>query len=220
MFSFCPCKITASRAVLQILSGIVGSDNFSTDDDDTAAAGDSKWSFHTGPAPYAIITPHSTEEVSAVLAACHAARVPVVATGGGTSLEGHTTAPYRGVSLNLREMDALVDYSRANLDVVVQPGITWEELNAKLKPHGVFFPVDPGPGATIGGMVNTGCSGTNAVRYGAMKRHVVNLTVVLADGRVMTTAARTKKTSAGYDLTNTIVGSGTCHSHCMLHCCL
>ena len=215
---------------LDAIAEVVGPQHVNTDAEDCADAGKADWSFHSGPAPYAVVTPASTQQVAAVLAIANSARIPVVPSGGRTGLEGHTTAPYRGervissspctpgwvtaappsgtgIVLSTRGMDKVLDYNPANMDVVVQPGITWEELNAALAEHGVFFPVDPGPGATIGGMVNTGCSGTNAVRYGAMKHHVLNVTLALPDGSVMRTAARAKKTSAGFDLTSLVTGS-------------
>jgi D-lactate dehydrogenase (cytochrome) len=145
--------------------------------------------------------------VSRALRICSAHRLPVVARAGGTSLEGHTSTPYGGVVLDFSRMDAILSLRPQDLDVTVQPGVEWQSLNAALAPHGLFFPVDPGPGACIGGMVGTGASGTNAVRYLPMKAHVASLTAVLMDGTVIRTAARARKSSAGYDLTSLLVGS-------------
>ncbi|KAG0175798.1 hypothetical protein DFQ28_003604 [Apophysomyces sp. BC1034] len=134
--------------------------------------------------------------------------MPVIAFSGGTSLEGHFTAPQGGICLSFTEhMNNIVAFHPEDMDVVVQPGVDWEQLNAMLKDRKLFFPLDPGPGACIGGMVGTGCSGTNAVRYGTMKDWVINLTVVLPNGEVVKTRQRPRKSSAGYDLTRLYVGS-------------
>jgi D-lactate dehydrogenase (cytochrome) len=127
--------------------------------------------------------------------------------GSGTSLEGHTSAPQGGVFIDVSRMQRIRSLHVSDMDCVVEPGISWNNLNAELKEHGLFYPVDPGPGASIGGMVATSCSGTNAVRYGTMKFNVLNLTVVLPDGRIVKTGNRARKSSAGYDLTRLFVGS-------------
>ncbi|OMP86273.1 D-lactate dehydrogenase [cytochrome], mitochondrial [Diplodia seriata] len=126
---------------------------------------------------------------------------------GGSSLEANFAAPFGGVSIDFAHMDRIIELHADDMDVVVQPAVPWMELNEKIKGSGLFFPVDPGPSAKIGGMVGTSCSGTNAVRYGTMKEWVVNLTVVLADGSVIKTRRRPRKTSAGYNLTNLFIGS-------------
>ena len=131
----------------------------------------------------------------------------MISYSGGSSLEGHFSTPYGGFSIDFSRMDSIVEVHPDDMDVTVQPGLGWMDLNEKIKDTGLFFPVDPGPWARIGGMVSTSCSGTNAVRYGTMKDWVVNLTVVLADGTVVKTRRRPRKTSAGYNLTNLFIGS-------------
>ena len=138
---------------------------------------------------------------------CHQRVIPVTPYSGGTSLEGHFAPTRGGVCIDFRRMDQILDFHKRDLDVVVQPAIGWEELNEELAKDGLFFPPDPGPGALIGGMVGTGCSGTNAYRYGTMREWVLSLTVVLADGTVIKTKQRPRKSSAGYDLTRLFIGS-------------
>lgn len=133
--------------------------------------------------------------------------MPMVPYSGGSSLEANFSAPYGGMSIDFAFMDGIVALHEDDMDVVVQPSIPWMQLNDEIKDTGLFFPVDPGPSAKIGGMVGTNCSGTNAVRYGTMKDWVLNLTVVLADGRVIKTRRRPRKTAAGYNLTGLFVGS-------------
>jgi D-lactate dehydrogenase (cytochrome) len=126
---------------------------------------------------------------------------------GGSSVEGNFSAPYGGICIDFAMMDQILALHKDDLNVVVQPGIGWMELNARISPSGLFFPVDPGPSAMIGGMIGTSCSGTNAVRYGTMKDNVVNLTVVLADGTILKTRGRPRKSAAGYNLTGYFIGS-------------
>lgn len=133
--------------------------------------------------------------------------MPMIPYSGGSSLEANFAAPYGGMSIDFAYMDQIVALHEDDMDVVVQPSLQWMHLNDKIKETGLFFPVDPGPSAKIGGMVGTSCSGTNAVRYGTMKEWVVNLTVVLADGTVIKTRKRPRKSSAGYNLTGLFVGS-------------
>lgn len=133
--------------------------------------------------------------------------MPMVPYSGGSSLEANFSAPYGGMSIDFAYMDKIVAFHEADMDIVVQPSIQWMALNETIESSGLFFPVDPGPSAKIGGMVGTSCSGTNAVRYGTMKEWVINLTVVLADGTVVKTRRRPRKSSAGYNLTGLFVGS-------------
>ena len=201
---------TTLQAAWAEFRDIVGEENVSTSNTDRQSHAGSEWSSYShkeSDVPFAVIKPGSTEDVSKIMQVCHKRRIPVAAYSGGTSLEGHFASTRGGVCIDFSRMDQILALHGEDLDVVVQPAVGWELLNEELGDHGFFFPPDPGPGAMIGGMIGTGCSGTNAYRYGTMKDWVLSITAVLADGTIVKTKQRPRKSSAGYDLTRTFIGS-------------
>ncbi|RMJ18234.1 hypothetical protein CDV36_002056 [Fusarium kuroshium] len=198
---------TMMKAVEEIRS-ILGNDAVSVDSHDLDEHGYSEWSTsNTDVRPVAIVRPNSTEEVSSIAKVCTKYRVPMVPYGAGSSVEGNFSSPYSGICLDLSGMNNIVAFHPEDMDVVVQAGVNWTNLNDEIKHSGLFLPLDPSPTALVGGMIATNCSGTNAMRYGTMKDYVVNLTVVLADGSIIKTRHRPRKTSAGYNLTGLFTGS-------------
>lgn len=158
-------------------------------------------------APDIVIFAHNTQDVQEVIRICAEHKVPVIAFGAGSSLEGQVNAPAGGVSIDLTQMNRVLAVHAEDLDCVIEPGITRRELNEYLRDTGLFFPIDPGANATLGGMASTRASGTNAVRYGTMRENVLALKAVMPDGRLIETSKRVKKTAAGYDLTRLLIGS-------------
>jgi D-lactate dehydrogenase (cytochrome) len=193
-------------AILEELAGRYGKDSVSVRQSVLHQHGLGE-SHHPSAPPDGVFFPDSTEAVADAVALCAGAEVPIVAYGAGTSLEGHVAALQGGLTLDFARMNRVLHVGTEDLDCRVQPGVTRMQLNRVLSRDGLFFPVDPGADASIGGMVGTGASGTNAVGYGTMRENVLGLTLVLADGRVIHTGGRARKSSAGYDLTRLFVGS-------------
>uniref|UniRef100_A0A1J3G4C7 D-lactate dehydrogenase [cytochrome], mitochondrial n=1 Tax=Noccaea caerulescens TaxID=107243 RepID=A0A1J3G4C7_NOCCA len=174
-------------------------DNLTTDHEERYFHGKPQNSFHKAVnIPDVVVFPRSEEEVSKILKSCNEYKVPIVPYGGATSIEGHTLAPKGGVCIDMSLMKRVKALHVEDMDVVVEPGIGWMELNEHLEQFGLFFPLDPGPGATIGGMCATRCSGSLAVRYGTMRDNVISLKVVLPNGDVVKTASRARKSAAGW----------------------
>jgi len=192
-------------AFVETLRGIFG-DRLHLGEAMRAQHGGSETHFATA-LPDAVVFAHSTEEVVAVVKACTTARVPIVAYGAGTSVEGNTTPVRGGVCVDLSEMNQILAINPDDFDCTVQAGVRREELNVALRDVGLFFPIDPGANATIGGMASTRASGTNAVRYGTMREAILSLRVVTPDGRDIRTARRARKSAAGYDLTRLLIGA-------------
>lgn len=196
-----------SQALEEVRSQL-GEDAVSIDEDDVEEHGYKEWSTsNTASRPVAIIRPSSTKDVSLVAKVCSKYGIPMVPFGAGSSVEGNFTSPHGGVCIDLSRMDRVVEFHPDDMDVVVQAGVNWVNLNESIKDSGLFLPLDPSPTALVGGMIATNCSGTNAMRYGTMKDYVINLTVVLADGSIIKTRHRPRKTSAGYNLNALFTGS-------------
>jgi D-lactate dehydrogenase (cytochrome) len=189
------------------LLGLIGDEQRVNDGDSALDQHASDLSYHPAHRPDVVVYPKSAAEVAAVLAYADGAGVPIVAFGAGTSLEGHVIPLNGGISLDLTRMSRIVALRPDDLTATVEPGVTRSQLEAAAGPHGLWFPVDPGADATLGGMAATNASGTTTVRYGGMRAHVLELEVVLADGRIVRTGTRAVKSSAGYNLTNLFIGS-------------
>lgn len=196
------------REAAGVIADFIGDDKVSYDEDVLEHHGHSDWSTsNTAERAIAIVYPTTTRDVVAIAKICTKYRVPMVPFGAGSSIEGNFSQPHSGICIDFTHMDKVVAFHPDDMDAVVQPGVNWMNLNKEIAESGLFFPMDPSPTATFGGMVSTNCSGTNAMRYGTMKDWVVNLTVVLPDGKVIKTRRRPRKTSAGYNLNSLFVGA-------------
>jgi D-lactate dehydrogenase (cytochrome) len=191
---------------------ILGDDKVSVLDNDLLSHSGSDyqsydWSEETAQLGHIVVYPSNTDEVSQIARVCHRRHIPLTPYSGGTSIEGQYIPTRGGICVDFSSMSSIISINPTDLDCTVQPGLGWMDLNSVLEESNLFFPPDPGPGAMIGGMIGTGCSGTNAAAYGTMKDWVLSLTVVLADGTIVKTRQRPRKSSAGYDLTRTFIGS-------------
>lgn len=196
------------EAFVSALGRAVGEEHVTTDDSTCEDHGTPRFSYHRCVRmPDVVVSPSTTEEVVEIVKICTKLQVPMIPYGGATSVEGHLLTPVGGCSIDMGRMNEMKRLSKEDHDVTVQPGLGYVELNEKLKEHGLWFPLDPGPGASLGGMCSCSCSGSTAVRYGTMKNNVLSMTVVLANGEVVKTSSRAKKSSAGYDLTRLFIGS-------------
>ena len=203
-----PHRLSADgvTGALDALRDVLGSDRLLTGDDVLSQHAHDE-SFHPEARPDAVVWPRSIDECAEIVRVAGAHRLPIVPFGAGTSLEGHVAALAGGISVDMREMNRISNLSLEDLDVEVQAGVTRRQLDAHLRPEGVFFSVDPGADATLGGMIATGASGTTTVRYGAMRENVLSVTLIDAGGRIVRTHSRARKSSAGYDLTRLVIGS-------------
>lgn len=200
-------RINVPQELINDLKTICG-ENMTLDYDERFFHGKPQNSFHKAVnIPEVVVFPRSEQEVSSIIKSCNKHKVPIVPYGGATSIEGHTLSPHGGVCIDMSQMKSVKSLHIEDMDVVVETGIGWMDLNEYLEPYGLFFPLDPGPGATIGGMCATRCSGSLAVRYGTMRENVISMKVVLANGDVVKTGNRARKSSAGYDLTRLVIGS-------------
>ena len=186
----------------------INTEKISYDEDDCNNHGKPWSSYHVAEKiPNVVVYPSNTEDVSVVVKLCNKFGIPLIPFGGGTSLEGQILAPKGGVSLDFQNMQQIVEVNERDLDVTVQAGLGYLQLNEQLKDKNIWYPLDPGPGATIGGMCACRCSGSTAVRYGSMRDNVLSLKAVLPDGSILKTGGRARKSSAGYDLTRLLIGS-------------
>jgi D-lactate dehydrogenase (cytochrome) len=203
-----PHRLSQDRVAgaLNALRDVLGSERLLTGADVISQHAHDE-SFHPEARPDAVVWPRSIDECAEIVRVAAAHRLPIVPFGAGTSLEGHIAALAGGISIDMREMNRISSLSLENLDVEVQAGVTRRQLDARLRPEGVFFSVDPGADATLGGMIATGASGTTTVRYGAMRENVLSVTLIDARGSVVRTHSRARKSSAGYDLTRLMIGS-------------
>lgn len=199
------------KAIEELRSALPGKDRIQTSPDSLRVHGSSDHSYHPSCPHSVVVMAHSTDDVVKVVNISRKYRVPITAYGGATSIEGHFTGfPSGSICLDLSAMNSILEINEADGDLRCQPGAKWEDINNTLKDKGIplFFPLDPGPGATIGGMIGTGCSGTNAVRYGTAKAEwFLNITVVLPSGKVIKTRRRARKSSAGFDTTKLFIGA-------------
>ena len=198
-------KIDVPNSFIEELKEILG-DRVSTSTAVRDQHGNAEDYFPIAP-PDAVCFANSTEEVSAIVKLCARDGVPIIPFGTGTSLEGHVQALRGGITIDLTNMNEVLEVNAEDLDCRVQAGVTRKQLNEYLRDTGLFFPIDPGADASLGGMSATRASGTNAVRYGTMRENVLGLTVVSPDGRIIKTGGRAKKSAAGYDLTRLMIGS-------------